>query len=55
MRLVASVEIAGRDRDFGRKQRTLAVKSAAMEYREQMRRLASSATWRRGTSASTST
>ncbi len=40
MRLVASVEIAGRDRDFGRKQRRLAVQSAAMEYREQMRRLA---------------
>jgi uncharacterized protein (DUF2252 family) len=40
MRLVASIEIAGRDRDFGRKHRTLAVQSAAMEYREQMRRLA---------------
>ncbi len=40
MRLVASVEIAGRDRDFGRKQRRLAVQSAATEYREQMRRLA---------------
>jgi len=40
MRLVASLEIAGRDRDFGRKQRMLVVKSAALEYREQMRRLA---------------
>ena len=40
MRLVASIEIAGRDRDFGRKQRALAVQSAAHEYREQMRRLA---------------
>jgi uncharacterized protein (DUF2252 family) len=40
MRLVASIEIAGRDREFGRKQRMLAVKSAALEYREQMRRLA---------------
>ncbi|HEX2389032.1 MAG TPA: DUF2252 domain-containing protein, partial [Solirubrobacterales bacterium] len=39
-RLVASLEIAGRDREFGRKQRVLAVKSAATEYREQMRRLA---------------
>ena len=39
-RLVASIEIAGRDREFGRKQRVLAVQSAATEYREQMRRLA---------------
>ena len=39
-RLVASLEIAGRDREFGRKQRVLTVKSAATEYREQMRRLA---------------
>ncbi len=39
-RLVASLEIAGRDREFGRKQRALAVQSAAAEYREQMRRLA---------------
>ncbi len=39
-RLVASIEIAGRDREFGRKQRVLAVQAAAMEYREQMRRLA---------------
>ena len=39
-RLVASLEIAGRDREFGRKQRTLVAQSAATEYREQMRRLA---------------
>ncbi|HET6831262.1 MAG TPA: DUF2252 domain-containing protein [Solirubrobacterales bacterium] len=39
-RLVASVEIAGRDREFGRKQRVLAVQAAAGEYREQIRRLA---------------
>ena len=39
-RLVASLEVATRDREFGRKQRVLTVKSAAMEYREQMRRLA---------------
>jgi len=39
-RLVASLEVATRDREFGRKQRVLAVQSAAMEYREQMRRLA---------------
>ncbi len=39
-RLAASLEIAARDREFGRKQRTLAVQSAATEYREQMRRLA---------------
>jgi uncharacterized protein (DUF2252 family) len=39
-RLVASLEIAGRDREFGRKQRTVVVQSAATEYREQMRRLA---------------
>ena len=39
-RLVTSIEIAGRDREFGRKQRTLAVQAAAMEYREQIRRLA---------------
>src|SRR6188472_2079244 len=39
-RLVASLEVATRDREFGRKQRVLAVKSAATEYREQMRRLA---------------
>jgi len=40
-RLAASLEIAGRDREFGRKQRVTAVQSAATEYREQMRRLAS--------------
>ena len=39
-RLVASLEVATRDREFGRKQRVLTVQSAAMEYREQMRRLA---------------
>lgn len=39
-RLAASLEIAGRDREFGRKQRLVAVQSAAAEYREQMRRLA---------------
>jgi len=39
-RLVASVEIAGRDREFGRKQRVVAVQAAAAEYREQIRRLA---------------
>jgi uncharacterized protein (DUF2252 family) len=40
-RLAASLEVAGRDREFGRKQRMIMVQSAAMEYREQMRRLAS--------------
>jgi uncharacterized protein (DUF2252 family) len=40
MRLAASIEIAGRDNDYGRKQRTVAVQSAVGEYREQMRRLA---------------
>ena len=40
MRLAASLEIAGRDREFGRKQRALAVQSGVHEYREQMRRLA---------------
>jgi uncharacterized protein (DUF2252 family) len=40
-RLAASLEIAGRDRELGRKQRVIAVQSAATEYREQMRRLAS--------------
>ena len=39
-RLVASLEVATRDREFGRKQRVLTVQSAAMVYREQMRRLA---------------
>ena len=39
-RLAASLEIAARDREFGRKQRTLVAQSAATEYREQMRRLA---------------
>jgi uncharacterized protein (DUF2252 family) len=39
-RLAASLEIAGRDREFGRKQRVIAVQSAATEYREQIRRLA---------------
>ncbi len=38
-RLVASLEIAARDREFGRKQRMLVAQSAATEYREQMRRL----------------
>lgn len=39
-RLAASVEVAGRDREFGRKQRVLAVQAAAGEYRDQIRRLA---------------
>lgn len=39
-RLAASLEVAGRDREFGRKQRVLAVQAAAGEYREQIRRLA---------------
>jgi uncharacterized protein (DUF2252 family) len=39
-RLAASLEIAGRDRELGRKQRVIAVQSAATEYREQVRRLA---------------
>jgi len=40
MRLVASIEVAGRDNDFGRKQRMIAVQSAVGEYRERMRGLA---------------
>jgi uncharacterized protein (DUF2252 family) len=39
-RLIASLEIAARDREFGRKQRVIVARSAATEYREQMRRLA---------------
>jgi uncharacterized protein (DUF2252 family) len=39
-RLVTSFEIAGRDRDFTRAQRTAAVLAAARSYREWMRKLA---------------
>ena len=39
-RLVASFEIAARDRGFGRKDRRLVVATAAREYRHAMRRLA---------------
>ncbi len=39
-RLVTSFEIAGRDRDFTRAQRTAAVFAAARSYREWMRKLA---------------
>ncbi|MFN8113466.1 MAG: DUF2252 domain-containing protein [Solirubrobacterales bacterium] len=39
-RLVASLEIAARDREFGRKQRGVIVQSAVTEYRERMRELA---------------
>lgn len=41
MRLVASVEIAARERGLGRKQRGVAVQSAASGYREKIRELAS--------------
>src|SRR3954454_20207754 len=39
-RLAASIEVAGRERNFGRKQRARIVRRAVAEYREAMRRFA---------------
>src|SRR3954466_15254415 len=39
-RLPASIEVAGRERNFGRKQRARIVRRAVAEYREAMRRFA---------------